>query len=239
MLTCENCGEDVQDIEERCPTCGDPAGFPNVRVAYREQDELENRYNEAIELARSNGYEASLQEFDESMSSSYAVINDKLRFIFQFITNEKALYSNYSFGVKGQVRKLAKEEDDQQRKTVEAIIFGTYGENIRYAALSLDKSGVSSYGPFTMIFREVAIIKRASLLENNSYSFVEKHNIRRGTDAPLGYRAAWEDRNKLAVAKLAGSISSTTTKAEHAKILLFSEGKYETDEFIEVHIWDF
>jgi hypothetical protein len=237
MQRCANCGSDVQDIEERCTTCGDPAGFPNVRVASREKSELERRYQEAIEFAKVNGFEESLKRFDESIKNTVAVVNVSIRFLFQFITDDKALYSTYGLGVRGQIRKLAKEDDDQHRKKVEGLVFGTYGEQIRYAALSLDGSGVESYGPFAMKLRDVTITKRASLLEDNSYDFISKHAIRTGADAPQGSRATWEDRHKLATSKLASRITPKTAEAEYAKILLFSEGDYETDDFIEVHIY--
>jgi hypothetical protein len=81
------------------------------------------------------------------MENTFAVVNVSLRFLFQFITDEKSLYYAYGPGVRGQVRRLAKEDDDQRRKTVEGLVFGTYGENIRYAASSLDGTGVNTPPP--------------------------------------------------------------------------------------------
>jgi hypothetical protein len=39
------------------------------------------------------------------------------------------------------------------------------------------------------------------------------------------------------VAKLSGQISSTTSEANHSKILMSDTGDRATDEFIEVHIY--
>jgi hypothetical protein len=117
------------------------------------------------------------------------------------------------------------------------MIFGGYAAEIRYAALSLDGRGLKSFGSYAIKLREVTIIERATLLEDNSYQFIWKHNIQPREDIPPGYKATWRERHKLAVAKLAGQISSGTTEQEHSKILLFSEGDRATDEFIEVHIY--
>jgi len=64
--------------------------------------------------------------------------------------------------------------DDARRRSVESILFGSYGEEIRYAALSLGGLGLVSYGPITMVMSEPAIAQRASLLEYNSFQFVEQ-----------------------------------------------------------------
>ena len=101
----------------------------------------------------------------------------------------------------------------------------------------MDGAGLSSFGPCAIRLREVVVDERATLLEGNSYHFISKHNIRPGEDIPPGYSAAWRERHKLAVAKLATQISPGTTEQEHSKILLFSEGRRDTDEFIEVHIY--
>jgi hypothetical protein len=236
---CEDCGSAIPSIDEKCSTCGWYAGPPNVRVVERETElyALEQRYQNAIEDAEGRGSYDHVKKFDEKMRMTCAVINVGFDFLHTFITNDKVLYTTYNLGIKGQTRKPANEQDDRHRQKVEGTIFGAYGDHIRYAALSLDGAGVKSYGKCALKLREVAIIKRATLLENNSYDFIEKHDIKRGEGVPPGYRAIWKERHKLAVAKLAGRISSTTSETEYPKVLLFSEGKYETDDFVEVHIY--
>lgn len=140
-------------------------------------------------------------------------------------------------GVKGQLRKPAEFESDRHRLTVEGVMFGSYGENIRYAALSLDGAGLRSYGSYSLRFREVAINRRATLLEENSYVFVEKHGMTAGKEIPSGYRSTWEEREKLALAKLAQRITPASSEGDFPGILLFSEGDYKTDDFIEIHIY--
>ena len=69
--------------------------------------------------------------------------------------------------------------------------------------------------------------------------FMKHHNVQVfDADAlPQGFRARWEDRQKLCVAKLAGKLTSGTTPAEFSRILLGQGATPEQDEFVEVHIW--
>jgi hypothetical protein len=102
--------------------------------------------------------------------------------------------------------------------------------------LSLDGSGPTSYGPYAIRLRDVAIRGRATVLENNSYDFMRKHSLSPGDKPPPGFIASWQNRNKLAVAKLAEYITPQTGDSEFPLLLLASTGLRPTDEFLEVHI---
>lgn len=237
---CSACSADVsQYLGQNCPTCGAYLGPPNVREVSRpeEVEALEVRYKDVLEEGEARGAHASLKCFDADMQQTQAVINMGLDKLNNFITNSKALYSSYVLQVRGQMRKPADPQDDRDRRTIESMIFGSYGEEIRYAALSLDGRGVSSYGDYILILREVAVEKRATLLEENSYHFVEHHDMRPRQPVPRGYRSTWQNRHKLAVAKLGSHIGVGTVSDEHASLLLFSEGNRVTDGFIEVHLY--
>jgi len=239
MDVCVECGTEVSDNLSNCPTCHNFIGYPNVRAAEGKgnADALETRYKNARKRAKTNGYETNLKSFEDAMHKTCAVINVDIDYLHHFIASDKELYSTYILQVRGKIRKPAIEKNDKHRRTIDAILFGGYGEEIRYAALSLDGIGLHSYGQYSMKLRDIAIRKRASLLENNSFHFIKKLDIRPGDDIPHGYRSTWNDRHKLAVAKLADRINSKTAEDDYAKILLFSEGDSNTDEFIEVHIY--
>jgi len=164
-------------------------------------------------------------------------MNVDFNYLDHFFTKDNTIYSTYSFRIRGQTRKPASLKEDRQRRGVEATLFGGYAEEIRYAALSVNGSGPKSYGPYSMKLKDVAMAERSTLLEDNSYQFVTKHKIIAGAEIPLGYRAVWADRHKLAVAKLYKKITTQTSENEFEKILLFSEGNRSTDEFVEVHIY--
>ena len=144
----------------------------------------------------------------------------------------------------GETRAPAAYDDDRLRRTVEALLFGSYGKQIRYAALSLDGNGLNSYGECAMEINSEYIQDRSSLLESNSFDFAQKLNLlNRAYDdnekekIPFGYVSTWRDKHKLSVAKLGDKINSNTTKTEFAKILLRTTKDRKTDEFIEVHIY--
>ncbi len=238
-MKCPKCDSEVHYSYDKCPTCGHYIGPPNVRAIETQEEiqALQARYEKAFVDAKSNGSYAILNKFDEAMKDTCAVMNVDFDFLKHFLTKDNALYSTYSHLLSGQTRKPASTKDDRHRLAVEAIIFGAYGKEIRYAALSLNGTGVKSYGAYTMKLKEVAIAERTTLLEENSFQFVAKHDMRPGDDIPRGYRALWPDRHKLAVSKLYQKVTPQTSENEFAKILLFSEGNRSTDEFVEVYIY--
>ena len=96
---------------------------------------------------------------------------------------------------------------------------------------------MDSYEPYAIALKDLAVKDRATVLEENSYLFVERHDIRRGGAAPLGYRATWAERHKLAVSKLGARVSNVMTQVDFARLLLSGGSNRVSDEFIEVHIY--
>ncbi len=216
-------------------------GFPLARELGRqkERDALYNRYQKALDDARARAAEERVAAFEEAVQSeSQAVINVWPSFLAQFLNDSRTLYSSYTLQITGESRKSASMKDDRQRAGSEGILFGTVlPSKICYAALSLDDTGLVSYGDCALTLVEAAARARATLLEENSYTFVRRHKILPGNDIPAGYRAVWEDRHKLAVAKLASEIDPNTTEDAFAGLLLYSDGDRTTDKFMEVHVY--
>lgn len=237
-MKCSECGSTISHDRETCPTCGTHAGFPNVREVSlpREKEMLERRYNKAIKDAHTVGQDALL-EFSHALKDSRAAIAIDLDYLAGFMTKDEALYSSYALMVSGDIRKAASSIDDKKRRGVEGLFFGSYADKIRYAALSLDGKGLSSYGRFTLVLKDVAVRTRATLLEENSYKFYDKFKAQIPDDFPPGFRADWGERHKLTIAKLADRITVTTTNDEFPSILLSCTGDRKTDDFIEVHIY--
>jgi hypothetical protein len=235
MAICSNCKKSISETDDRCPKCGADVGFPNVRAAAAELPDLDKRYEAAVASARKQGNSDVLNKFEERMKATSAVISVKLGFLHFFVADDKQLYTTYQLGVRAQTRKAAAAEDDRYRIAVEGMIFGSYGEKIRYAALSLDGRG-PSYGDYSFRLEEIAVKDRASLLEENSYDFVEHHKLKKGR-IPPGYRSVWPERHKLAVAKVAAHVSSTTIEEDYPQVLLPAATDRSSDEFIEVHIF--
>jgi hypothetical protein len=216
-------------------------GFPNVNECSQKEEleALEKRYKEKVEFASPKGHDDKRIEFEEAVKKSAAVINVNLRYLHNLIVGSNTLVSTYQLQTAGETRELAPTEFDKERRGIEGTLFGSYGKDIRYAALSLDGTGLTSYGDFTLILSDTAIKKRTTLLEENSYHFIKTHKILAGDlgkNMPNGYRSVWNDRHKLAVAKLLKK-AVLTNKENYAKIVLLSTGNRGTDEFIEVHIY--
>jgi hypothetical protein len=240
---CPNCGGSVGASEEKCPTCGEHVGAPNVRAANARSERLalQRRYQAALERAELRDAGDAVANFRTAVEKSLAVANCGLYVLRELATNSNALYTNYHLGVRGEVRRAAELENDRQRRTMDALLFGGYAEEIRFAALSLDGIGLVSYGKEDLSYglglRDVAVAKRASLLEENEYDFVRRHSLDPTSNVPPGYRSSWENRHELAVAKLADLIWPELSPTEYARILLSSTGDRTTDQFVEVHIF--
>src|SRR6185503_11567592 len=168
MLQCKNCGSDIPDIEEKCLTCGLSVGPPNIRAAERveELEALAERYTQAYKRASAIGCLSILERFERAVTSSVAVINMDATDLFSFVTGGNNLYTNYEIGVEAGLRKPAPLAHDRQRRGIGGTLFGTYANKVMYAALSLDGSGPTSYGPYSMKLRDVADRSRATVLEN-------------------------------------------------------------------------
>ncbi len=235
---CVVCGFEPLDLESRCPTCDTQRMPPNVVLASRlaEQDALVARV-ESLLAGRPAASVASLLAFGEAVRRSVAVVNVSARYALDFLESNTLLYATYARLVESGARRPASGVDDTRRRSVESMLFGSYAEEMRYAALSLGGLGLVSYGPITMVLRDLAVAQRASLLEENSFQFVEKHMLRPGLSFPIGYRCPWPTRHYMAMAKCGAKIDGRTTGADHRELLLRQGSGRSTDDFIEVYIF--
>jgi hypothetical protein len=168
-------------------------------------------------------------------SNSNAVMNISAQLLDDFLSGDNTLMSNYVLQTNSQTRKSAKRDDDRQRRATEGLLFGVYGEQIRYAALSLEQKGLHSYGRCCIALADVTMQHFATVMEENSYDFVANHRILPQDNIPLGYRASWTDRHLLATAKLAAKI--TANEQDLSELLLSCDGNRDNDKFMEVHIY--
>jgi len=156
-LKCASCSSSIGDSSDKCETCGRYAGPPNVRAAenHDEISGLNRRYRAALEDAERRGIGTIVASFEANAKNSCAVVNFDLPALFHFVTSPSALYTTYDLAVTGEFRKPADDDNDRRRRTVGALLFGTYSPHIRYAALSMDGAGLTTYGEFSVILRDV------------------------------------------------------------------------------------
>lgn len=239
MTLCNSCGTEVPASRKECLTCGAFSGYPNVRAADAEAErtELGSRYIEAIARARENKSEVKLYSFEECLRVSTSVIATSVEVLREFAANSKFIYTTYGLSVQGQSRTPADPQDDSLRRMVDAYLFGEYGSEIRYAALSLDGSGLSNYGNYFVSLREIAIQSRSSLLDENSFKFFEDYAATSAFKIPPGHRCVWAERTKLGVIKCAEKLLDASSSNLFPDILLHNGASRQEDDFIEVHIY--
>jgi hypothetical protein len=93
------------------------------------------------------------------------------------------------------------------------------------------------WGEYQITFKDTHITHRTTLFDENSILFCKRHRVVAGDPCPVGFRANWEDRGKLALAKLHSKLTADTTPSDYPGILL-SQGTSTGDaDFIEAHIY--
>lgn len=156
-----------------------------------------------------------------------------------FFDDPRLLYTNYETLTGSGQRLPASPTDDAHRTTIASLFFGINAKSISYGALSLTNEGLPTYGEVFCRLRNVAVQKRTTFLESNSYKFVEDHKIGPSQEIPPGYRACWEDRAKLALVKLSPHLENGQTESDWQSMLLQSNGENRSDdEFIEAHLYE-
>jgi hypothetical protein len=240
MVNCRICGQNVPPSARNCPSCQADAGFPNVRAAETPDEEraLQARLADAETSAKARKCEAVLRDFGEAVLRSKAVICRNLGTVSSLVSSDNALYANYYKQIEGEVRLPEDNRFDRARAAVDGTLFPNYHTRIYFAALSLDNLGPNAWGAYTVVLKEKMIFQRATVFEENSFSFCQvKHHIVVGDPIPPGYRAVWAERNHLAVAKLHSRLEPTTRPDEYPAVLLQRSSNPYDDDFIEVHIW--
>lgn len=240
-IECEFCHNHFPSASERCPHCARPGLFPNVRAADDddERNALNRRYQEAISAAASRKTDQTVKDFEAAVTRSQAVIARSLNELQRLANSDNELYATYHQLVEAGLRIPSGEKWDIIRVLTDDALFPGYKQHIRFAALSLDRIGLYNYGECSLVLRDDMIAHRASVFEENSVVWMAKHQIQipEANNLPKGYRAAWSERAKLAVPKLADKIQPTTQPHSYPGLLLQQGTNSEEDQFIEVHIW--
>ena len=202
-----------------------------------ERNALDARYNDARQKAKANGSEPALDRFEVAVRSSKAVICRRWGTIWKIAKRGNQMFKTYYRQLDDGERLPEDNEFDQARQGIDASFFPYYFESINFAALSLNDCGPNSYGECVFIFRDEAIAHRTSVFEENLLVYYRKNLIPAGQPPPPGLRAVWNDRHRLAVAKLHGEIHPNTSDASFAALFLKPKGATDADEFIEAHVY--
>jgi hypothetical protein len=207
---------------------------PNVATAdtSEEIEALMNRYQQ-VRTTCNEFVSGLLDEFEAFVSKTYVSINLAIETLHRVIV-ENEPYKNYH-----ELREMGINQFNLTREQIDERLFGSDAKNIRYGALCAQSPGLRCYGACCMVLNGAALQNCASLFEENTFAFFD---ARPGAlekipcDIPLGYRATWENRGKLAVAKLGHHFATETPTDDFNEVLICSTTQKMTDNFVEVHI---
>ena len=189
-MKCQNCHEEIPDHLRYCVVCGADAGYPNVRAALRNEEvsALELRVKDTQEDASLRGCNSVLEKFRGSAAKSSVLISCSLGKISELLSSDNQLFATFYKAVGGETRLPEDNEWDRIRQAVDSLLFPYYAEHIRFGSLSIDLTGIPSYGNYSIALKELAIRDRATVFEENSITFIKKRRIVAGDPLPLGYR---------------------------------------------------
>lgn len=232
-----NCKLTIPPAARSCPACQEDVGFPNVRAAqiFDEQRALDARFADAEVSTKARKVDTILHIFGTVVLNSRAVIARNISVVDRLISSENSLYTTYYKQVRSGSRIPEENTWDRGRTSIDAALFPNYHEEIVFAALSLNGRGMSCYGDYTIVLKNELIENRATVFEENPFIFFDTHRVVTGSSIPLGFRAVWAERDKLAKAKLHSKLDIYTSEKDFPGLLLNDNG--EKSDFIEVHIY--
>ena len=237
---CNLCDNPLARSASVCPHCGRPGLYPNVEDA-EDPDEraaLDRRYQAALTESATRGADQALKDFEAATANSRAVLARSPSELLRMANSDHELYATYYKLIRAGVRLPTGGEWDFRRKVADAALFPGFEEQITFAALSLEGTGLSHYGSCSIVLRNDLIAHRTSVFEENSVVFTERYRVamKKGK-VPNGYRAPWANRGKLCVAKLDQSIDAATRPDEYSRLLMREGATSEEDQFVEAHIF--
>jgi hypothetical protein len=230
------CSNDFPISRNICPHCGLPSHFPNVDVAQDENPDLLKRYSEAIADANARGVIKQVRQFEAALEDSAAVSNKKLPVLVRVCEEDNELFSNY-YQLSKSVTLQNNELWDPRRQSTDPLFFTGYHEELSFAALTIDDTGLPNYGDCSVVYRTYLIAHRASLFEENTTAFRIRERIVEADEIPKGHRSTWNDRVMLCIAKLEKAIDTTLTPDKYSSLLMSSGATGAKDKFVEVHIY--
>jgi len=238
-MKCPNpdCGDQVPDHSRMCVVCGVDAGVPNVRAASlpAEVGALDARVLAAENNAELVGATDVLTNFRLALEESAAVVCRSISRVNELVSSDNHLFASFYKNVRSDITLPEDNEWDRIRQSADSLLFPHYFEDLMFAALTLDGSGVNGYGGICVTLKDSAIRERSSVFEENAILFIKRHRIVAGDALPLGYKATWTNRVALCVAKLTYKLTPATTSSKYQSILMGSTAR--DGDFIEVHIY--
>jgi hypothetical protein len=200
---------------------------------------LEAKFSEALNAARNDGSESALLAFKEAADHSSAITVMSPGDLLPLLAKKKnKLWVSYYKQTRHAGARVAEANKwDMNRGSNDEKVNPQYYDELNYAALSLTDHGSGWYGGCHIKLRDARIASRTSVFWANPFQFLKDPKLEPDQMVPPGFRASWNRRGMLAVAKLHDRIKRETGPAEFPDILLEPDsGRGDTD-FVEAHIY--
>lgn len=245
QILCHVCGYHISILQINCPHDNTPLpGFPNVRLAQTKSqtEALEIRYQDAKEHCKTHQRDDSLEAFESEIKErSHAVLSLGYTELLRLAENPKSVFSTFYERVNAGLQIPSGGKWDILRGIAEHSLYQHQKDHIRFAALSTNGIGVLNYGDCHVTLKTPLIEQRTSVFEDNNVVFTvysQKTTMAQAIDLPPGHLTDWQNRNKLAVAKLAMRLPKTSPSQEEIAGILIDQGATTADDrFIELHIF--
>ncbi|HYF36373.1 MAG TPA: hypothetical protein VD994_13850 [Prosthecobacter sp.] len=165
-------------------------------------------------------------------------MNRSLAFVLE-LAEEKGAYS--TFYQRRDAGMIFPDGDawDRWREAADALLFGAAKEEIRFAALTTQGRGMTSYGECTLIPGDKFVTHRVSFTEENTAQRLKSKGLRAGGAALFrpDELADWATRHLLSTAKAAPQVTTSTTTADFPALVLKPGATTDDDQFVEGHIY--
>ncbi|QIO54612.1 hypothetical protein HA461_25845 (plasmid) [Rhizobium leguminosarum bv. trifolii] len=234
IYRCE-CKQELALDDTMCPACGrKDFPLPNVRRALDpiETGALKARYKSAYAASRDQGTTRLLAALLKTASGSKAVKAMGIATLHVNLLNKDLIKSFYRRGS----RINTQDPHSLSRETSDTWANPGYHHLLVQAALSANELGCRWYGSCHLVFRSESIASRASVFWENPRTLFAKVSSNDALSAPPGHRATWENRSRLAIAKLHDRIQADT-RCESFSALFIEPRIDPTSDFIEVQIY--
>jgi hypothetical protein len=200
-----------------------------------EKHTLDLRYAEAMDKAARESMEHRVMAYEGAVASSEVVICRGVQEVLRLCYSPDEIYATFYQRVDAGLHLSGGDPWDTKREQADTALFGDQQKKqIRFGALTLTQQGLPHYGECSLVLREEMIAHRASAFEENAVLLFMRHK-KRGREMPVGHRAIWEERQKLAVVKI---MDQKLPEHDRYAEWLLRPGKNESrDIFIEIHMW--
>jgi hypothetical protein len=223
--------------EQTCPHCARPIAqdYPNVIDALAERGALESRVQAALSAHKVSDEAAAI--VNEVASNAEITMRREAVHI-GFMLMAETLPTHLRLF---ELRLRAYRYDDKwepYRTKAGVDIHSGYESEIHFGALTpVGMSAPERYGDYDLAFRDEMISHRTTFFHENSARWWYR-NVAAAPQSPIpkGYRSLWEDRTKLAVAKLADRLKPKPDPGLVASLLLDPDAP-DGGDFVEAHVY--